>query len=84
LQSSNDQGVTNPSDVVVAGMKLPLQRIVRPVREIVLHEAAAAAGVAVESIDADALLCGNPLFQLQPEDDAPEELVHYPDEEYRP
>lgn len=117
MQTWKGGDVANPSDVVVQGLKLPLQRIVTPVKDIVLAEAAAAlaadpnlAKLAVENVslplppplewgnmeaqvakgdhsfkgDAAELLCGNPLFGLQPPEDAPEELVKYPDSEYLP
>jgi hypothetical protein len=42
LQSWKGGDVANPSDVVVQGLKLPLQRIFTPVKDVVLAEAAAA------------------------------------------
>lgn len=117
LQTWKGGDVANPSDVVVQGLKLPLQRIVTPVKDVVLAEAAAALAAnpdlttdvsANASIplpppldwgdvtaqvagggylfkgDATGLLCNNPLFSLQPPEDAPEELVKYPDSEYLP
>ena len=109
--------MANPSDVVVQGLKLPLQRIVTPVKEVVAAEAAAAAeldpslrkdgdanvtmplspfldwgnmsaqiarGDYLFQGDVSGLLCNNPLFDLKPPEDAPEQLVQYPDSEYLP
>jgi len=78
---------TNPSDVVALAVKLPMQRVLHPVREALLREAAAAAGMRPEDVDGppgEALLCGNSLFHLAPPDDAPDELAQYPASEFLP
>eukprot|EP00892_Ulva_mutabilis_P010186 jgi/Ulvmu1/753/UM010_0127.1 len=81
------QANTNPSDVVALAMKLPMQRILHPVREVMLREAAAAEGLPAAAIDGpegEGLLCGNSLFHLAPPDDAPDELAHYPPADFLP
>lgn len=78
---------TNPSDVVALGVKLPMQRVLHPVREALLREAAAAEGLPASAIDGpegENLLCGNSLFHLAPPDDAPEELAVYPASDFLP
>lgn len=78
---------TNPSDVVALGLKLPMQRVLHPVREALLREAAAAAGLpasAVDGPDGEGLLCGNSLFHLAPPDDAPDELAVYTASDFLP
>lgn len=117
MQSWKGGDVANPSDVVVQGLKLPLQRIFTPVKDVLLTEAAEALAADPSLVsdgssnvtvalppqlqwgdvaaqvsrggylfqdDTTGLLCGNPLFDLKPPEDAPEELVQYPNSEYLP
>lgn len=72
--------MSNPSDVAVHGMKLPLQRIVHPVKEKVLAIARAQNPGTPEG----ELLCGNALFSLQLPEDAPDEITHWEPSEYKP
>lgn len=81
------QNNTNPSDVMALGVKLPMQRVLHPVREVLLQEAAAAAGLPASAVNSPAggsLLCGNSLFHLSPPDDAPDELAVYPATDFLP
>jgi hypothetical protein len=80
LQRLDDPEVSNPSDVTAHGMKLPLQRIVRPVRHELLQQARKEQPDAPER----ALLCGNALITLATPKDVPGEIVHWPDADFEP
>jgi hypothetical protein len=80
MQMPGGESVSNPSDVTVTGMKLPQQRILKPVRD----ELIAAAHRNNPRKPESELLCGNPLFWLQVPPDAPKELTVYTPDEYLP
>ena len=80
VQKPGAQNASNPSDVTAHGMKLPLQRIMRPVRKVVLEEARQQS----PHMPKAQLLCGNALFHLDPPPDVPAEIIHWSDAEYLP
>jgi hypothetical protein len=80
MQRPGSEIVSNPSDVTVHGMKLPRQRILKPVKDALI----AAARKEHLGMPDSQLLCGNPLFLLQAPTDAPKEMVVYTPDEYLP
>ena len=80
MQRKSNLPVSNPSDVMVQGMKLPKQRIVHSVKDALVARARAEHPHAGEGD----LLCGNELFWLQTPEDAPDELTHWGPEAYAP
>lgn len=79
LMQKRDSSV-NPSDVAAHGMKLPLQRILRPIKDKLLADALSAEAAAAP----EDILCGNDLFALQPPEDAPAEIIQWPPAHYLP
>jgi hypothetical protein len=80
MQGDGKHSISNPSDVTAHGMKLPMQRIMHPVRHAVLAQARRQQRAARD----EELLCGNPLFALRTPEDVPAEITNWPPAEYLP